>query len=42
MLQTQHWFWYLGQQMEGTGGTPKILRWHYKRKGEPTVKIIQQ
>ena len=31
MLLTQHWFWYLGQQMEEISGTPKTLRRYYKR-----------
>ena len=42
MLLTQHWFWYLGQQMEGTNGTPKTLERYYKKGIKPSVKLIQQ
>ena len=32
MLLTQHWFLYLGEQIEGINSTPKTLGWHYKRR----------
>ena len=42
MLLTQHWFWYLGQQIEGINFTLQTLGRYYKRGIKPLAKFIQQ
>jgi len=42
MLLTQHWFWYLRQQMEGISGTPKALGRHYKRGWSQQEKPVNK
>ena len=42
MLLTQHWFWYLGQQIEGINGTPKTLGKYYKKGIKPLAKGIEK
>ena len=40
MLLTQHWIWYLREQIEGINGTQETLGWHYKRRGSQQWKTF--